>query len=301
MPTQTDQFGEFMQSNYKSPIKKEFTKDELEQLNKALPKKPKTYLEALQNSENPYSSEYYKKVAEERKDGSLIHNLDTITSILNYKNWGVNDYTDAGNFETAFKKANQKGQKEFMWNNKRFLTERKNENPYKVSTFDSSIIPSAYLSNKLGLSKIDGIVDEKRKIDLSNGKLYFSRVGEATNGKIILGGDYIENEPTSYPAHSFKNKKIEVYGSNGNKTTVDNSNQIYYGIINNKLKTGLINSFKDDDIIVPIRFGGKYDKSEELSQQDYELMNIMYDIQNIKADINSEDYKNFINDNNRPF
>lgn len=69
MPTQTDQFDEFMQSiipNYKSPIKKELTKDELEQLNKALPKKPKTYLEALQNSENPYSSEYYKKVAEER-------------------------------------------------------------------------------------------------------------------------------------------------------------------------------------------------------------------------------------------
>ena len=37
MPTQTDEFSTFMQSispGYKSPVKKEFTKEELEQLNK---------------------------------------------------------------------------------------------------------------------------------------------------------------------------------------------------------------------------------------------------------------------------
>ena len=70
MPTQSDQFSEFMQSispGYESPVKKEFTKEELEQLNKALPKKSKTYLESIQNSENPYSAEYYKKVAEEER------------------------------------------------------------------------------------------------------------------------------------------------------------------------------------------------------------------------------------------
>ena len=70
MPTQTDQFSEFMQSispGYKSPVKKEFTKEELEQLNNALPKNPKTYLESIQKSENPYSAEYYKKVAEEKR------------------------------------------------------------------------------------------------------------------------------------------------------------------------------------------------------------------------------------------
>ena len=70
MPTQTDQFSEFMQSispGYKSPVKKEFTKEELEQLNNALPKNHKTYLESIQKSENPYSAEYYKKVAEEER------------------------------------------------------------------------------------------------------------------------------------------------------------------------------------------------------------------------------------------
>ena len=70
MPTQTDEFSTFMQSVspwYSSPVKKEFSKEELEKLNKIFQNKPKTYLEAKQNSENPYSLDYYKKIAEEKR------------------------------------------------------------------------------------------------------------------------------------------------------------------------------------------------------------------------------------------
>lgn len=43
-------------------------------------------------------------------------------SKLNPKNWGVPDYSDKGNFNTAYSTAREAGEKEFMWNNKRFNT-----------------------------------------------------------------------------------------------------------------------------------------------------------------------------------
>ena len=48
------------------------------------------------------------------------------TTKLNYKNWGVKDYTDKGDFNSAFSIARQAGEKEFMWNNKRYSVTIKN-------------------------------------------------------------------------------------------------------------------------------------------------------------------------------
>jgi len=60
------------------------------------------------------------------EDGSLLPDWDKVKSVLNPKNWGVNDYTDKGDFNTAYNSARQAGKKEFMWNNKRFSTTMKN-------------------------------------------------------------------------------------------------------------------------------------------------------------------------------
>lgn len=49
-------------------------------------------------------------------DGSVI------PSWMNYKNWGVTDYTDKGDFDTAYSTARKDGKDEFLFNNKRYST-----------------------------------------------------------------------------------------------------------------------------------------------------------------------------------
>ncbi len=60
------------------------------------------------------------------EDGSLLPDWDKIKNkikaTLNPKNWGVPDYSDKGDFNTAYAAARKAGEKEFMWNNKRFNT-----------------------------------------------------------------------------------------------------------------------------------------------------------------------------------
>jgi len=58
-------------------------------------------------------------------DGSIIPSWDKVKSVLNPKNWGVEDYTNKGDFNTAYSTARQAGEKEFMFNNKRYNTNYK--------------------------------------------------------------------------------------------------------------------------------------------------------------------------------
>lgn len=66
------------------------------------------------------------KEADYAPDGSLFPDWDKvknkIKATLNPKNWGVPDYSDKGDFSTAFATARKAGEKEFMWNNQRFNT-----------------------------------------------------------------------------------------------------------------------------------------------------------------------------------
>lgn len=62
------------------------------------------------------------KEANYAQDGSLFPGWDTIKANLNPKNWGVKDYTDRGEFDSAYNSAKKAGEKEFMWNNKRYNT-----------------------------------------------------------------------------------------------------------------------------------------------------------------------------------
>lgn len=64
------------------------------------------------------------------QNGVVVNNddppsiLDKIKSALNPKNWGVPDYTDKGDRHAAYAAARKAGEKEFMWNNKRFHTRK---------------------------------------------------------------------------------------------------------------------------------------------------------------------------------
>lgn len=59
------------------------------------------------------------------QDGSLLPSWNKVKSVLNPKNWGVEDYTDKGDFNTAYSSARKAGEKEFMFNNKRYNTNYK--------------------------------------------------------------------------------------------------------------------------------------------------------------------------------
>lgn len=70
------------------------------------------------------------KEADYAPDGSLFPDWDKvknkIKATLNPKNWGVPDYSDKGSRDAAYAAAKKAGEKEFMWNNKRFNTLQKN-------------------------------------------------------------------------------------------------------------------------------------------------------------------------------
>ena len=70
------------------------------------------------------------------QDGSLLPDWDKIINkvkaTLNPKNWGVPDYTYKGSRGAAYAAARKAGEKEFMWNNKRFNT-RKDTDEIKIT------------------------------------------------------------------------------------------------------------------------------------------------------------------------
>ena len=60
----------------------------------------------------------------EAKHGLVLPDWDKVKSTLNPKNWGIPDYSDKGDFDAAFSAARKAGEKEFIWNNKRFTTNK---------------------------------------------------------------------------------------------------------------------------------------------------------------------------------
>jgi hypothetical protein len=83
---------------------------------------------------NPYFRAFARKTWEEGGELNDWEILDTaqdgttILSYLNPKNWGVTDYSDRKDFNTAYSDARNKGEKEFLYNGQRFNT-RKDTDP----------------------------------------------------------------------------------------------------------------------------------------------------------------------------
>jgi len=61
--------------------------------------------------------------------------LEKIKSILNPFNWGVEDYTDEGDFKKAYSSAKKSGEKEFMYKDKRYNTKYAGTPRQEVGTY----------------------------------------------------------------------------------------------------------------------------------------------------------------------
>lgn len=74
------------------------------------------------------------------KNGGDIPNaqnglLDKVSSTLNPKNWGVEDYSSSKDFNSAYKSAKKKGEEEFMFKNKRYNTKYAGTPRQEVGTY----------------------------------------------------------------------------------------------------------------------------------------------------------------------
>jgi len=87
--------------------------------------------------------------------------VDKIKTHANPKNWGVTDYTDKGDFNTAYGSARQAGEKEFMWNNQRFNTKKEGD-----INNDNSNIFSTLLKPLLKVHPNEHDYGERNGIDL---------------------------------------------------------------------------------------------------------------------------------------
>ena len=125
----------------------------------------------------------------------------------------------------------------------------------KGSGIGNTITP---LARKLGLSSDENLTDENISLDIPKGQLKFFQTGQyPLNSKYILGGEYIEEEPTAFKAKEYPKQR---YTKQGQKEDIDFNNQKFYGIVDGNLKFGNIKDFKDDDTVVALRknFGGEY-------------------------------------------
>jgi len=95
------------------------------------------------------------------------------------------------------------------------------------------------------------------EIDLTKGSMSAARTGEASNGNLIIGGEFIESNESAKTALEFKKYETERYGSRGRTVKMDDG-QEFYSVVDGALKIGLVNEFNDDQVIVPVRWGGKY-------------------------------------------
>ena len=96
----------------------------------------------------------YKGNKIKAEDGLVISSdpPNKILAKLNPKNWGVKDYTDKGNFDSAYSSARKAGKKEFMWNNKRYSSDidrDRTQNSFNLSEEErkkiyNSINPTGY-------------------------------------------------------------------------------------------------------------------------------------------------------------
>jgi hypothetical protein len=75
------------------------------------------------------------------EDGGNLPNakdgwLETLKSNLNPYNWGVSDYSNKGNFNSAYASAKKTGEEEFIWNNKRYSVNDKNTPGQRITHRD---------------------------------------------------------------------------------------------------------------------------------------------------------------------
>ena len=116
-------------------------------------------------------------------------------------------------------------------------------------------IKNKVLSKTLGiLPKVGSLSTNDTIIDLNKNKLDYARINENKEGRIILGGEFVESENNSVrPASTWLNSDDTF----GDKKLKSKDVTHYYGVEEGKFKVGTPTEFKKETDVVPMRFGYK--------------------------------------------
>ena len=148
------------------------------------------------------------------------------------RNWNATDYTIAGLVGSAYPGA-----------------------AAVVGTaFSPPPVKSKILRNA-GITGVPGGLSSKDTlIDITNAPMDFAKVNETKDGKIIIGGEFIENANNSVRTAKDWLTANDTYSD---KNYPSNKIESFYGIEDGKFKVGKANEFDPDTEIVPRRFGAK--------------------------------------------
>ena len=148
------------------------------------------------------------------------------------RNWNATDYTIAGLVGSAY--------------------------PGAAAVFGTAFSPPP-IKNKIlknvGVTGVPGGLSSKDTlIDITNTPMDFAKVNETKDGKIIIGGEFIEDANNTVRKAKDWLTATDTYSD---KKYPSNKIESFYGIEDGKFKVGKANEFDPDTEIVPRRFGAK--------------------------------------------
>ena len=177
------------------------------------------------------------------EDGSLLPDWNKVKSTLNPKNWGVPDYSDKGDFNTAYAAARKAGEKEFMWNNQRFSTDydgTPQQQLKETGITDSQLQNRNFIQERLGnnLAPVgyDNITSRLFNAVVMNKK---DAINYISNSRLDAYNLYVGKPQTN---NTFS---ISRYIPSKSK----DKNVIYYSLNNDEFKDRLINLVNEEEDI----------------------------------------------------
>ena len=193
----------------------------------AFQKYPKDKLTQLQldaiTINNPYYKnipEYYDRIAAENgKEARRIYN----NLYHGGSNWEAPEYITAGILGMAA--------------------------PAMLGLYGYALAPGT-IRNKL--DRPESLVDRDTTIDLTNTPMDYAKVNETKDGKVIIGGEFIENANNTVRTAKDWLTATDTYSD---KKYPSKDIQSFYGVENGKFKVGKANEFSPNTEIVPRRFG----------------------------------------------
>lgn len=156
-------------------------------------------------------------------------------SIVNHtlyggNNWSTNNYILAGLMGTAY--------------------------PGVASLYGLAFSPPVVRNkvlNSVGITNIPGTLSSNdTTINITNTPMDFAKVNETKKGKVILGGEFIEDSNNTVRKAKDWATAIDTYSD---QKYPSKDIQSFYGIENGKFKVGKASEFKPETEIVPRRFG----------------------------------------------
>lgn len=164
--------------------------------------------------------EYVNTPYSQYQDGGML------PSWMNPKNWGVTDYSDKGDFNTAFFEAKKAGEEEFMYNNKRYntksnLTPDQQVKAYGITDNQRVLNPSEFRKNVGTIKTVSGygtsipyIVETAlgtRKEDNSTNSPNSSLAKEQDALRLYLG---LPQQSNTFRPSRYKKDAFELTGYN---------------------------------------------------------------------------------------